>query len=205
MIRWTIITALALATAASAAAPDYPPGATALSNTAGKTAFAAEPGRTDGAEGSEYGKGGYSRFRSEGAFYVEGFIGSASVDIEYEDGRPDISQTDLITGINVGYLVENWLGFQLGYARIADQNTNFYSGGVRSALRQEPFNYYFALDAEIFAPEGGDERFGIAPGAGVEVILTDHIRAGLRFQHDFIFADETISINRFTAKLQFDF
>jgi hypothetical protein len=183
MIRWTIIAALALSTAAYA-----------------------EPGRTDGAENSEYGKGGYSRFRSNGTFYVEGFVGSAIVDIEYEEiDRKDVSQTDLITGLNVGYLVEDWLGFQLGYARIADQNTNFYSGGVRSAFNQEPFNYYFSLDAEIYSPEVGDDRFGIAPGAGIEVILHEHVRVGLRFQHDFIFADEVISINRFTAKLQFDF
>ena len=78
-------------------------------------------------------------------------------------------------------------------------------GGVRSAFSQEPFSYYFSLDAEIYSPELGNDRFGIAPGAGAEVILTNHVRAGLRFQHDFIFADETISINRFSAELQFDF
>ncbi len=184
MIRWIIIAALALS-----------------------TAVYAEPKleRTDGPENSEYGKGGYSYFRSDGNFYVEGFIGSAVVDIEDDEAGIDFSQTDLITGISAGYMVENWLGFQLGYARISDQNTNFYSGGVRSAFNREPFNYYFSLDAEIYAPEVGDDRFGIAPGVGAEVILNDHVRAGLHFQHDFIFADEAISINRFTAKLQFDF
>jgi len=40
---------------------------------------------------------------------------------------------------------------------------------------------------------------------GAEMILNDHLRVGLGFQHDFIFADETISVNRFTAKVQFDF
>ena len=35
------------------------------------------------------------------------------------------------------------------------------------------------------------------------MILSDRVRAGLRFQRDFIFADDMIHINRFTAKIQF--
>ncbi len=163
-------------------------------------AQAATPGRTDGPEGSEYGKGGYHHKAQYGRFYTEGFLGAAMVESGVED-----PETNLITGLNAGYMVEEWLAFQVGFAHILDQNVNLYSGGVRSAYVTRPFNYYFSLDAELYSPDVGDTSFGIAPGVGAEVILNDRLRAGLRFQRDFIFADDMIYINRFTAKIQVDF
>ena len=164
-------------------------------------AHAATPGRTDGPEGSEYGKGGYWHKTQYGLFYTEGFLGAATV-----KGSDDFdSDTDLISGLNVGYMVEEWLAFQLGFAHILDQNTNLYSGGMRSAYIHRPFNYYFSLDAELYSPEIGDTRFGLAPGVGAEAMLSDRLRVGLRYQRDFIFADDPIRINRFTAKIQVDF
>lgn len=170
-------------------------------------AFAeAEPGRTDGSEGSEYGKGGYWHNAQYGRFYTEGFMGAAVVDFEGKGfNAVQFSQTDIISGLNAGYMIEDWLAFQLGFAHISDQDINLYSGGIRSAFETEPFNYYFSLDAELYSPSRGDDRFGVVPGVGAEAILHEHLRVGLRFQHDFIFADETISINRFTAKVQLDF
>ena len=198
MLRWTIIATLALTTAASAADLNH-------SATAPTVALhAAKPGRTDGPEGSEYGKGGYGRFRGEGRFYLEGLIGAATVDVDNENGI-GTSQTDLMAGLTAGYRIEDWLGFQLGYARIAEQNADFISGGIRSSYGADPFSYYAALDAEIYAPEGGSKYFGLAPGIGAEVALTDRLRAGLRFQRDVIFADESIGISRFAATLRFDF
>ena len=162
-------------------------------------AQAATSGRTDGPEGSEYGKGGYWQAQ-DGRFYTEGFLGAAMVKMGESD-----AETDLISGLNVGYMIEEWLSFQLGFARIFNQNINLYAGGVRSAYVNRPFNYYFSLDAELYSPESGDTHFGIAPGIGTEVVLSDRLRVGLRFQRDFIFADDEISINRFTAKIQVDF
>lgn len=197
MLRWTMIATLALATAASAADITRPQSAPAALH-------AAKPGRTDGPEGSEYGKGGYGRFRGEGRFYLEGLLGSATVDADDENGI-GTSQTDLMAGLTAGYRIEDWLGFQLGYARIAEQNADFISGGIRSSFDANPFNYYAALDAEIYSPEGGTRHFGIAPGIGAEIMLNDRLRAGLRVQRDFIFADESIGISRFAATLRFDF
>ncbi len=187
MYRWTcaVLALLVLAIGASAAEP--------------------EPGRTDGPKNSEYGKGGYRYFRTPGQVYLEGFMGAAQVDVEPEGPGQTLSQTDLIAGFNAGYLIEDWLAFQLGYGHIADQKTDLFSGGVRSAYNLEPFNYYFSLDAEIYAPDADENRFGIAPGAGADVVLHDHLLVGLRFQHDFIFADDNISINRFMARVQLKF
>ena len=73
----------------------------------------AEPGRTDGSEGSEYGKGGYWQNAQYGRFYTEGFIGSAVVDFEGEGlNAIETSQTDIISGLNAGYMIEDWLAFQ---------------------------------------------------------------------------------------------
>ena len=168
-------------------------------------AAAAEPGRTDGAEGSEYGTGGYWRYRSGGRFFVEGYFGAAAVDIEYDGAAPDFDATDLLGGVDLGYMVEDWLAFQLGYAHIADQATDLFSLGMRSQYNLDPFGYYFSLGAELYAPDQGDTQFGVVPGIGAEMLLGERVRVGLAYQHDFILADETISIDRFSARLQIGF
>lgn len=171
-------------------------------------AAAAEPppGRTDGPEGSEVGKGGYPHYGTPGHLYIEPFFGAAVVDIEPEGRGDDISQTDLIYGVNVGYLMEEWLGVQVGYGYIAgDQKTSIYSVGMRNILRYDPFNWYMRLDAELYSPDVGKSRFGIAPAVGAEIVISDQLSAGLQYQHDFIFSDDSISINRFTASLRVNF
>lgn len=173
-------------------------------------AAAAEPppGRTDGPEGSEVGTGGYRGFRTPGVFYLEPFFGAAAVDIEFEGGAAgtDVSQTDLTYGLELGYMTQDWLGFQAAYGHIGgDQKTNLFSAGIRNVFDYEPFNYFLRLDAELYSPDGGDSRFGIVPGVGAEVMVTERLRAGLQYQHDFIFADDTISLNRFTARLRLKF
>jgi hypothetical protein len=164
------------------------------------------PGRTDGLEGSEIGRGGYPHHATESRLFLEPFFGAAAVDIEPEGGFGNTSETDLLYGLNVGYLMEDWLGVQAGYGYIAgDQKTSLYMVGVRNILQYDPFNYYLRLDAELFSPDVGDSYFGIVPGVGAEVIISDRLRAGLQYQHDFIFSDDNISVNRFTARLKVRF
>lgn len=183
---WISMALLVLAAAASATEP--------------------EPGRTDGPPGSEYGKGGYAYHRSPGQFYAEGFLGAAKVNIEPEDSLiPHSHETDLIAGVNAGYMVEDWLGLQFGYGHIMNQKTDLFSGGVRSAYNIEPINYYFSLDAELYSRDQDEAKFGIVPGAGIDVVLNDHLSAGLRIQHDFVFANDNININRVMARVQFKF
>jgi opacity protein-like surface antigen len=163
------------------------------------------PGRTDGPEGSEVGRGGYAHFGTPGSIYIESFFGAA-VDIELEGSGDESSMTDLVYGANVGYMMEEWLSVQIGYGYIGgDQKSSIYSIGIRNVLRNEPVNWYMGLDAELYAPDVGDSRFGIAPTAGAEVVISEKLRIGLQYQHDFIFSDDTISINRFTARLQLKF
>ena len=171
----------------------------------GVSAGEPEPGRTDGPEGSEYGKGGYRYFRTDGRLFVEGFFGAARVAWEAKGASDSNSTTDLIAGINAGYQVEDWLSFQLGYGHISDQKINLFAGGMRSAYNLEPFSYFFSLDAELFSPDKGEEQFALVPGVGAEMVLNDHLRVGLGYQHDFIFADDNMGIDRVTARVQFRF
>ncbi len=164
------------------------------------------PGRTDGPEGSEVGRGGYPHYGTPGSLFIEPLFGAAAVDIEFQGPGDDSSQTDLIYGANVGYYMEEWLAVQIGYGYIAgNQKASLYSAGIRNVLRNEPFNWFMSLDAELYSPDAGDSHFGIAPGVGAEIVISEKLRAGLQYQHDFIFADDTISINRFTARLQLKF
>ena len=65
---------------------------------AGAASAGPEPGRTDGEEGSEYGKGGYPYYGRLGQFYAEGFFGAAMVDIDPEDEAEEgVSSTDLMS------------------------------------------------------------------------------------------------------------
>ena len=189
---------------------------------AGARADSATPGRTDGPEGSEYGKGGYWHKAQYGRFYTEGFLGAAMVErTEVRFDRNSNEKTDLVLGGHAGYMIEEWLAFQLGFARVLDQGISIYSGGIRSSYVYQPFNYYVSLDAGLYSlPDAGNRfdktLFGIAPGVGGEVMLSDHLRVALRFQRDFVFGEqegflddigieESIRINRFTAQVQWSF
>lgn len=164
------------------------------------------PGRTDGREGSEYGRGGYSRFREGGQIYAFGFFGAATVDIEPEDGTESSSSTDLMSGFHLGYMTQDWLALQVGYGHISgDRPADVFMVGVRNNLNREPINYFLSLDAELYSPDKGGSKFGIVPGVGAEVVVTKWMQLGLSFQRDFVFADDSIGINRFAARLQFKF
>ena len=174
---------------------------------AGAASAEPEPGRTDGKEGSEYGKGGYPYYGRLGQFYAEGFFGAARVDIDpVAEWEVETSSTDLMSGLYLGYKLEEWLSFQAGYGRIGgDSAADLFSAGMRNSLDMRPFNYFFSLDAELYSPSGGDVKFGIVPGAGAEMFIGDRVQVGLRYQRDFIFADDDISINRFSARVQVNF
>ena len=163
-----------------------------------------EPGRTDGSEGSEYGTGGYSRYGHGGQYFLEGFFGSAQVDVEVE-GADNTSQTDLLGGLTLGYQIEDWLSFQVGYGHISDQKIKLYSVGARSRYDFSPFGYFLTLDAGLLALDGGDSNFSVTPGAGVELMISKKLQVGLAFQHDFVMSDDNLDIDRFTARLRFTF
>lgn len=162
---------------------------------------AGEPGRTDGPEGSEVGFGGYPFGGPEGRFYINPAFGSGIF-----DRNADGSRSGLLYSLNLGYERDGWLAFEGGYAYLSDRELSIYSLGSRFDYNADPFVYYITTQAGLYQPAEGQSNFGLAPGAGIDIILSDRIRIGLNYKRDFIFTDEsTTNIDRLFAGLKFYF
>lgn len=162
---------------------------------------AGEPGRTDGQEGSELGRGGYPFGGPEGRFYISPAFGSGIFDRNADDSR-----TGLLYSLNLGYERDGWLAIEGGYAYLSDRKLSIYSLGSRLDYNADPFVYYFAAQAGLYRYTGGESNFGVAPGVGIDIIVNDRIRLGLNYKRDFIFTDgSTTEIDRLYAGLTFYF
>ena len=162
---------------------------------------AQESGRTDGPEGSEVGRGGYPFGGPEGRFYISPAFGSGIFDRNADDSR-----SGLLYSLNLGYERDGWLAIEGGYAYLSDRKLSIYSLGSRFDYNADPFVYYFSAQAGLYKPTEGESNFGVAPGAGIDIILNDRIRVGLNYKRDFIFTDgNTTDIDRLFAGLKFYF
>ncbi|MDP6039015.1 MAG: outer membrane beta-barrel protein [Candidatus Latescibacteria bacterium] len=162
----------------------------------------AQTGRTDGAEESEFGKGGYPFGGPLNRVYLNTAFGSGFFN------TPGLSNTHtgFLYGIDLGFEMDQWLGIQAGYAYLSDRDMSILSLGSRFAYTFEPFVYHVSLNAGLYAPDNGERNFGLAPGAGVDIIIHDRVRLGLEYKHDFIFTDNrTTDIDRVHAGLKFFF
>lgn len=162
---------------------------------------ARESGRTDGPEGSEVGYGGYTYGGPDGRFYVNTSFGSGIF-----NGNSDGSRTGLIYGVDLGYERYGWLAVEGGYAYLSKRKLSIFNLGSRFDYNADPLVYFFSAQAGLYRPEDGESNFGLAPGAGIDIILNDRIRVGLNYKRDFIFADgSTTAIDRLYAGLTFYF
>lgn len=162
----------------------------------------AQTGRTDGGEESEFGKGGYPFGEQRHRFYLNTAFGSGFFD------KTDLNhtRTGFLYGAELGVEMDEWLGIQAGYAYLSDRKMSIISLGSRFAYVFDPFVYHVSLNAGLYAPEQGDQNFGLAPGAGIDIILHERVRIGLDYKHDFVFSDNrTTDIDRVYAGLKFFF
>ncbi len=165
------------------------------------SANAEETGRTDGQEDSEYGKGGYPFGGPDGRFYISPAFGSGIFNTAGLGSR-----SGLLYGLDIGYERDGWVGIQGGYAYLSDRKMSIFSLGSRFAYPSDPFVYYITTQAGFYAPDVGSKNFGIAPGAGIDIIVSDRVRIGLNYKHDFIFSDtDTNQLDRVYAGLKFYF
>jgi len=122
-------------------------------------------------------------------------------DIMYGQGISKVGEI-----LDLGVELDQWLGVQAGYAYLSDRDMSIFSLGSRFGYTFEPFVYHASLDAGLYAPEVGERNFGIAPGAGIDIVISDRVRLGLNYKHDFIFTDnETTDMDRVYAGLRFYF
>ncbi|MDA0711421.1 MAG: hypothetical protein O3B73_14570, partial [bacterium] len=157
---------------------------------------------TDGPEESEYGRGGNPFGGATSQFYARAAFGSGFFKIP---GLAD-TQTGFLYGIDLGYEIDGWLGVEAGYAYLTDRDMSIFSVGSRFAYIYDPFVYHVSLSAGLYDPEIGSQNFGIAPGAGIDIRLSDRVRLGLDYKHDFIFTDNiTTDMDRVYAGLKLSF
>ncbi len=162
----------------------------------------AQTGRTDGTEESEFGKGGYPFAGQANRFYLNTSFGSGFFKTPGLTG----TQTGFLYGIDLGFEMDQWLGVQAGYTYLSDRDLSIFSLGSRFAYTYEPFVYHVSLSAGLYDPKTGSTNFGLAPGAGVDIIVNDRVRLGLDYKHDFIFTDNiTTDMDRVYAGLKFFF
>ena len=162
----------------------------------------AQTGRTDGPEQSEFGKGGYPFGGKLNRVYLNAAFGSGF----FQTPGLGNTRTGFLFGADVGYEMDQWLGIQAGYAYLSDRDLSIFSIGSRFAYTFEPFSYHVSLDAGLYSPETGERNFGLAPGAGIDIIVSDRVRLGLDYKHDFIFTDnQTTDMDRVYAGLKFFF
>jgi len=162
---------------------------------------AQDVGRTDGAEESEYGKGGNPFGSAVGRMYINATFGTG-----FFNGAGLVDETGFLYGFDLGYEMQDWIGVQGGYTYLSDRKTSIYSAGTNFSYPWHPFIYNVSLGAGLYVPDIGDRSFGIAPGAGVDIVLGESVRLGLNYKHDFIFTDTvTTDMDRVYAGLKFMF
>lgn len=166
------------------------------------TVASAQTGRTDGPEESEFGSGGYPFGGKTNQFYINTSFGSGFFKTPGLNG----TQTGFMYGVDLGFEMDQWLGVQAGYTYLSDRDMSIISLGSRFAYSFDPFVYHVSLSAGLYDPKTGSQNFGLAPGAGIDIIVNDRVRLGLEYKHDFIFTDTvTTDMDRVYAGLKFFF
>ena len=165
------------------------------------SAVAQDDGRTDGPEESEYGKGGNPFGSTIGRLYLNAAFGSG-----FFKNAALSDETGFLYGLDFGYEMHDWIGVQGGYVYLSDRDLSIFSLGTNFSYPWHPFVYNVGLGAGLYVPDAGERSFGIAPGAGVDIVLGENVRLGLNYKHDFIFTDTvTTDMDRLYAGLKFMF
>jgi hypothetical protein len=138
-------------------------------------------GGTDGPEGSEYGKGGYS----------EPGGGLFSLALNWGAGLPGangpldgVSGAPLTVGLVATFWVDDWFVLDVAPSHLFNSGRTNVLVGPRFRTMGYPVSAYLGLHA---GPVFGDDlgvRFLLSPQAGVEALLADHFLLGLGYAWD---------------------
>lgn len=140
-------------------------------------------GRTDGPEGSEVGKGGYSR-AGAGPFSIEGSWGASFTD-GYTGSRR--RGAPLFAGLTASYWADNWLLIDVSGFYLFDAERTEVLIGPRFRTDTDPVSFSVGLKAgPIFYQD--NVYFGLSPQAGLDLLINDHVIVGLGYAADFAFS-----------------
>ncbi len=146
-------------------------------------AFAQARGRTDGPEGSEFGKGGYERIGGlSGRFSLELNWGAAVEGSSNEGFKTD--GAPIFIGGTATYWAWDWFLLDVSGAYIVQSKKGEVLVGPRFRTLLFPVGLSVGLKAgPIFIPNLGT-RFGISPQAGLDLVLAEHFVLGLMYAPD---------------------
>lgn len=150
-----------------------------VSALAPSVALAQPRGRTDGPEGSEYGKGGYSG-ASDGRFGLTFDWGAAVVPEALDDDPP------LFVGVTATYGADEWYALDLSGAYLFGAERFNLVLGPRFRSWGAPLTFNAGLQAGAIFLNNDQLRFGLVPKAGLELAVGDNenILAGLNYALD---------------------
>lgn len=169
--------------------------------------YAQEPGRTDGTEESEFGRGGYPFATVKNSWSIQALFGSGAVKSKPAPWRSKEELTDLYYGLKIGYKLD-FFDFFVGYSRIEQQNSDFYGFEV---TREMPVGGMpdtklgFSLGSELIKRDELDAEFSIVPGISAGIILSEHFILGIDYRHSIVFSDYNVTVNRFGAYFKTEF
>lgn len=144
-------------------------------------ARAQERGRTDGPEGSEYGKGGYSR-ASDSRFSLELNWGAAFAADASTVRRGSVP---LFFGATASYWGADWYQFDLSGAYVLQNEQWSVLVGPRFRTRGFPLSLNAGLKAGGFILPDVGLRFGLSPQVGVDLLTAnERVLLGLGYALD---------------------
>jgi hypothetical protein len=145
--------------------------------TASLPALAQSRGRTDGPEGSEYGKGGYRGLGGEQFSLAFEWGASIEADSKY-------SNAPLFVGITASYWNTDWFLLDVSSEYLISSKKYNILLGPRFRSVTYPVSFSIGLKAgPIFIPDDG-VRFGISPQVGADLLLERRIILGLGYAPD---------------------
>ncbi|WP_224244241.1 hypothetical protein [Hyalangium gracile] len=147
-------------------------------------ALAQERGRTDGPEGSEYGKGGYSRPSGRSQLSLQLDWGAG---VNQEPPPEDAPEgPPLMVGLTASFWGDDWFQLDFSGAYLMDGGRVNVLVGPRFRTYGYPLSLHVGLKVgAIFIPELG-VRFGLSPQGGADLLLGDreNIILGLTYALD---------------------
>ena len=161
--------------------------ALALAMSLAGAAQAQERGRTDGPEGSEYGKGGYERAPlnsgGQGNFSIALDWGADVLDVGVSDGTP------MVIGGTLTWWQDDWFLLDFSGAYLGNGKRTDLLVGPRFRTPFWPVSFSVGLKAgAMFLPQN-TVRFGIAPQVGFDIVFNDRIPLGLNYAVDIPIGD----------------
>jgi hypothetical protein len=141
-------------------------------------ALAQSRGRTDGPEGSEYGKGGYRRLSGAEQFSLAIDWGAA---IESDSGY---NGSPMLFGLTASYWGADWFLIDVSSNYLLSSKKFDLLVGPRFRTVTYPVSFSVGVKAgPIFLPNNS-VRFGVAPQVGFDLLLERHAILGIAYAAD---------------------